>query len=75
MEAVRIRFTNPSDVARGFVGLATRTRVICRPSDEFEVRERDLPLLDGLGFPYEILGIEGADHVHGAIRGLAASPV
>jgi hypothetical protein len=61
MQMVRVRFTQASREAEGFVALAKRAKVICLPGDTYEIAKPVLKILDDLGFEYRVLVDEGFD--------------
>ena len=65
---VKIRFTDPSKEAEGFVALAKQVRVVCFADDTYEIAKSHLKILDDLNIPYEVITEEGFDHVCHALR-------
>lgn len=72
---VKLRFTNKSDDAAGFLALAREFKVICLPDDTYEVPDQAMTLLDTLHLPYVLLETEGFDHAIRTLRNPAAPQV
>ncbi len=60
VQLIRIRFTDATKEAQGFVALAKRLKVTCLPDDIYEIAKSGLAVLDELGIPYQILSEEAA---------------
>jgi hypothetical protein len=54
MQMVRIKFSDPTSEADGFVALAKRLKVICFSDNTYEFARSGLKLLDDLGIAYRV---------------------
>lgn len=73
VKMVKIRFTNPADDAAGALALARHCKVICLPSDIYEIPDHALSVLETLNLPYTVLETEGFDHAIRTLRNPSAS--
>jgi hypothetical protein len=75
MQMVRIKFSQTTSEAEGFVALAKRVRVICFSDNTYEFARSGLKLLDDLGIAYDILAEEGFDSACHSLRNSVAPKI
>jgi dTDP-4-dehydrorhamnose 3,5-epimerase-like enzyme len=75
MQMVKIRFTDATREAEGFVALAKQVHVVCFADDTYEIAKPHLKILDDLNIPYEVITEEGFDYVCHALRNSLAAQI